>query len=78
MSEKKEQNKGKESKGVRADVDELDDEELYYKYMEENPDAGKLFLIFNSYFNSAVLGTLLNFLLKFITQFRPYFFLRIF
>ena len=46
MSEKKEQKKGKESKGVRADVDELDDEELYYKYMEENPDAGKLFLIF--------------------------------
>lgn len=43
LSEKKDEKKGKELKGVRADVDELDDEELYYKYMEENPDAGKMF-----------------------------------
>ena len=42
LSEKKDEKKGKELKGVRADVDELDDEELYYKYMEENPDAGIL------------------------------------
>lgn len=28
------------NKGVRADIDDLDDEESYYKYMEENPNAG--------------------------------------
>lgn len=27
-------------KGVRADIDDMDDEESYYKYMEENPMAG--------------------------------------
>lgn len=29
-------------KGVRADIDDMDDEESYYKYMEENPNAGLL------------------------------------
>lgn len=28
------------AKGVRADVDDMDDEESYYKYMEDNPMAG--------------------------------------
>ncbi len=28
------------NKGVRADIDDMDDEESYYKYMEENPMAG--------------------------------------
>ncbi|KAF2362853.1 Helicase C-terminal, partial [Trinorchestia longiramus] len=30
-----------ESKGVRQDIDEEDDEESYYRYIEENPNAGK-------------------------------------
>jgi ATP-dependent RNA helicase DDX42 len=29
-------------KGVRADIDDMDDEEAYYKYLEENPNAGLL------------------------------------
>lgn len=29
-----------QSKGVRADIDDMDDEESYYKYMEDNPMAG--------------------------------------
>lgn len=29
-------------KGVRADIDDMDDEESYYKYMEDNPMAGVL------------------------------------
>jgi ATP-dependent RNA helicase DDX42 len=29
-----------QTKGVRADIDDMDDEESYYKYMEENPMAG--------------------------------------
>lgn len=29
-----------QNKGVRADIDDLDDEESYYKYMEDNPMAG--------------------------------------
>lgn len=29
-------------KGVRGDIDDMDDEESYYKYMEENPNAGVL------------------------------------
>jgi ATP-dependent RNA helicase DDX42 len=29
-------------KGVRADIDDMDDEESYYKYMEDNPNAGVL------------------------------------
>ncbi|KAI8118722.1 ATP-dependent RNA helicase DDX42 [Lucilia cuprina] len=29
-----------QSKGVRGDIDEEDDEESYYRYMEENPQAG--------------------------------------
>lgn len=28
-----------QAKGVRTDIDDLDDEESYYKYMEENPNA---------------------------------------
>lgn len=28
------------SKGVRADIDDMDNEESYYKYMEDNPMAG--------------------------------------
>lgn len=28
------------NKGTRADIDDMDDEESYYKYMEENPTAG--------------------------------------
>lgn len=32
--------KGKESRGTRGDIDEEDDEESYYRYMEENPLAG--------------------------------------
>lgn len=28
------------NKGVRADIDDMDDEESYYKYLEENPNAG--------------------------------------
>nr|XP_039248089.1 ATP-dependent RNA helicase DDX42-like isoform X1 [Styela clava]XP_039248090.1 ATP-dependent RNA helicase DDX42-like isoform X2 [Styela clava] len=31
-------------KGVRDDLETMDDEESYYKYIEENPDAGKMFL----------------------------------
>jgi len=31
-----------QTKGVRADIDDMDDEESYYKYMEENPMAGVL------------------------------------
>lgn len=27
-------------KGVRGDIDDEDDEESYYRYMEENPNAG--------------------------------------
>ncbi|KAB7500849.1 ATP-dependent RNA helicase DDX42, partial [Armadillidium nasatum] len=30
-----------EQKGVRQDIDEEDNEESYYRYMEENPNAGK-------------------------------------
>lgn len=30
------------NKGVRADIDDMDDEESYYKYMEDNPMAGVL------------------------------------
>lgn len=32
--------KAKSLKGVRGDIDEEDDEESYYRYMEENPMAG--------------------------------------
>lgn len=28
------------NKGIRADIDDMDDEESYYKYMEDNPTAG--------------------------------------
>lgn len=28
-------------KGVRQDIDEADEQESYYKYMEENPLAGE-------------------------------------
>jgi hypothetical protein len=28
-------------KGVRQDIEEADDEEQYYKWMEENPNAGR-------------------------------------
>nr|CAB3237061.1 ATP-dependent RNA helicase DDX42-like [Phallusia mammillata] len=31
-------------RGVRDDLEDLDSEELYFKYMEENPNAGKMFL----------------------------------
>eukprot|EP00095_Tigriopus_kingsejongensis_P001571 snap_masked-scaffold907_size82601-processed-gene-0.19 protein:Tk01571 transcript:snap_masked-scaffold907_size82601-processed-gene-0.19-mRNA-1 annotation:"atp-dependent rna helicase ddx42-like" len=30
-----------EIKGVRADIDEADDEESYYKWLEDNPNAGR-------------------------------------
>lgn len=30
------------SKGVRADIDDMDDEESYYKYLEDNPMVGLL------------------------------------
>ena len=33
--------KAKTLKGVRDDIEEEDDEEQYYKWMEENPNAGK-------------------------------------
>ncbi|XP_078483884.1 ATP-dependent RNA helicase DDX42-like [Ciona intestinalis] len=42
ITEKEE--KQKTDRGVRDDLEELDSEELYYKYMDENPDAGKMFL----------------------------------
>ena len=29
-----------QNKGVRADIDDMDDEESYYQYMEDNPMAG--------------------------------------
>ena len=29
------------NKGVRQDIDEADDEESYYKWLEENPNAGR-------------------------------------
>ena len=32
--------KKKEAKGVRDDIDKEDEEEGYYRYMEENPNAG--------------------------------------
>ncbi|KAK3878455.1 hypothetical protein Pcinc_016913 [Petrolisthes cinctipes] len=42
---KRTKNKGgvekKEIKGVRDDIDEEDDEESYYRYIQENPNAGK-------------------------------------
>lgn len=28
------------NKGVRVDIDDMDDEESYYKYLEDNPNAG--------------------------------------
>jgi len=28
-------------KGVRQDIEDADDEESYYKWIEENPNAGK-------------------------------------
>lgn len=31
----------KEMKGVRDDIDEEDDEESYYRYIQENPNAGR-------------------------------------
>ena len=31
----------KESKGFRQDIEDADDEESYYKWLEENPDAGR-------------------------------------
>jgi len=34
----------KSSKGVRDDLEKLDDDELYYKFVKENPNAGKMFL----------------------------------
>ncbi|XP_071512810.1 ATP-dependent RNA helicase DDX42 [Panulirus ornatus] len=34
-------NDKKEMKGVRDDIDEEDDEESYYRYIQENPNAGK-------------------------------------
>lgn len=30
------------AKGVRADIDDMDDEESYYKYLEDNPNVGLL------------------------------------
>ena len=30
------------NKGIRQDIDEADDEESYYKWLEENPNAGKI------------------------------------
>lgn len=35
-----EERKEEKSKGIRADIDGEDDEESYYRYMEENPNAG--------------------------------------
>ena len=29
------------AKGIRQDIDGEDDEESYYRYMEENPNAGR-------------------------------------
>ncbi len=29
------------AKGVRDDIEEADDEESYYKWLEENPNAGR-------------------------------------
>ncbi|CAK8677789.1 unnamed protein product [Clavelina lepadiformis] len=34
----------KREKDIRDDLEELDSEELYYKYMEDNPNAGRMFL----------------------------------
>ncbi len=31
----------KPKKGVRDDIEEADDEESYYKWLEENPNAGR-------------------------------------
>ncbi|XP_071446281.1 ATP-dependent RNA helicase DDX42 [Hetaerina americana] len=39
-SEKEEKDKDKLRKGIRDDIEEEDDEESYYRYMEENPNAG--------------------------------------
>ncbi|XP_071803220.1 ATP-dependent RNA helicase DDX42-like [Asterias amurensis] len=36
----KHSNKKNEKKAVRQDIEELDDQELFFKYMEENPNAG--------------------------------------
>lgn len=33
--------KGDAKKGVRQDIEDADDEESYYKWIEENPNAGK-------------------------------------
>lgn len=35
--------KAQEPKGVREDLEDLDSEEQYYKFVKENPDAGKIF-----------------------------------
>ena len=34
--------KVKDSKGFRQDIEDADDEESYYKWLEENPDAGRV------------------------------------
>ena len=34
--------KSRDNKGVRQDIDEADDEESYYKWLEENPNAGRV------------------------------------
>ena len=34
-------NTAKSSKGVRHDIEDADDEESYYKWLEENPNAGR-------------------------------------
>ena len=39
---KEETQKAKSSKGVRDDIDGMDDEESYYKWLEENPNAGRM------------------------------------
>ncbi|KAG8222220.1 hypothetical protein J437_LFUL001418 [Ladona fulva] len=38
--EREEKDKDKLKKGIRDDIEEEDDEESYYRYMEENPNAG--------------------------------------
>ena len=39
---KKGGNSSKSIKGTRQDIDEADDEESYYKWLEENPNAGRM------------------------------------
>lgn len=41
MGDQEKESKTKQSKGIRDDIEEADDEESYYKWLAENPNAGR-------------------------------------